>query len=304
MRLNWFLPYRRKSSGSEKGRPGPIRVVLGRMGTTWLCSPLRRLVQAVCLAGFVGLFCYVCWPYTARPARVWSDWLPAEVDAETGRVLVVSERSPVDYIRPDMVLYVVDSGAPEDSGATAFRVAKVGPRELALEPAEELTPEQLDTLAVSVGRWSLHEKDPGDWPSHYADELEAKQSKVAAEIFLTIDPLSSISTALAARSEIRSLGFADTTLWWSLSCAGVLLLICTVVPRGFCGYVCPLGTLIDLFDWAVGRRVGLLRVGAGGWWVHVKYYLLLACLIGSLLGVLLSGFVSAIRSTPTHWSVP
>ena len=37
-----------------------------------------------------------------------------------------------------------------------------------------------------------------------------------------------------------------------------------------------------------------LRVSGPGWWVHIKYYLLLGTLVAALGGVLVSGFVSAI----------
>ena len=63
---------------------------------------------------------------------------------------------------------------------------------------------------------------------------------------------------------------------------------------GFCGYLCPLGSLIDLFDWAVGRKVKRFRISGEGWWVHIKYYLLAATLIAALFEALLSGFVAAI----------
>ena len=71
------------------------------------------------------------------------------------------------------------------------------------------------------------------------------------------------------------------------------------IPRGFCGYICPLGTVIDLFDWAIGRRVNRwkLKDQNRGWWVHLKYYLLLGCLVAALFGVLLTGFVAAIPSS-------
>ena len=58
----------------------------------------------------------------------------------------------------------------------------------------------------------------------------------------------SLSTALAAQSWV-----------WSLTAAGIILGVCIFIPRGFCGYLCPLGTLIDLFDWAVGKRVTRFR---------------------------------------------
>jgi ferredoxin len=93
----------------------------------------------------------------------------------------------------------------------------------------------------------------------------------------------SISTAIASRQWI-----------WSLGCAAAILIVCVVIPRGFCGYICPLGTLIDLFDWALGRRFQRFRVPAEGWWVHLKYYLLLGSLICACFGVLVTGYVAAI----------
>src|SRR4030095_6734979 len=125
-------------------------------------------------------------------------------------------------------------------------------------------------------------RPPGEWPSHYARDLDQKE-KLAAESFLAIDPLVSLSTALAAKSWV-----------WSLTWAAVILAICVLIPRGFCGYICPLGTLIDLFDWLVGKRVTRFRVADDGWWVHVKYYVLTGILIAAMFGVLLSGFVAAI----------
>ncbi|OYW20960.1 MAG: hypothetical protein B7Z55_06400, partial [Planctomycetales bacterium 12-60-4] len=121
-----------------------------------------------------------------------------------------------------------------------------------------------------------------DWPSHYADDLLRKET-IAAEFFLIIDPLVSFSTAVAARSWV-----------WSLTSAGVILAVCVLIPRGFCGYLCPLGTVIDLFDWAVGKRISRFRVADDGWWVHIKYYLLLAILVAAVCGVLLSGVFAAI----------
>lgn len=170
-----------------------VRRWLSRVGPTWLSSPVRRAIQAICFVAFLVLFFYVCWPYTARP------------------------------------------------NATS-------------EP----------------------------WPSHYANDL-ARKEKISAEFFLVIDPLVSLSTALASRAWV-----------WSLTSAGIILLVCVFIPRGFCGYLCPLGTLIDLFDWAIGSRVKRFRVGDNGWWVHVKYYVLLATLVAAACGVLISGFVAAI----------
>lgn len=120
------------------------------------------------------------------------------------------------------------------------------------------------------------------WPSHYTENLAAKEM-VPAELFLIIDPLVSVSTAIAARNWV-----------WSLGSAGAILILCVLVPRGFCGYLCPLGTTIDLFDWAIARHFRRFRVRGDGWWVHIKYYLLAATLVSAGCGVLVSGYVAAI----------
>lgn len=129
---------------------------------------------------------------------------------------------------------------------------------------------------------AVPQADAETWPSHYADNLAAKQV-LPVDSFLAIDPLVAISTAIAARTWV-----------WSLASAAGILLVCVLIPRGFCGYLCPLGTLIDLFDWAVGRRVTRFRVAEVGWWRHLRYLILAGCLVAAAGGVLLSGFVAAI----------
>jgi len=125
------------------------------------------------------------------------------------------------------------------------------------------------------------------WPyggADYAQHREWKE-KIAAEFFLIIDPLVSLSTSIASRQWV-----------WSLSAAGIILAVCLLIPRGFCGFICPLGTVIDLFDWVLGRRINRwkLKDQNRGWWVHLKYYILVGCLVAALGGVLLTGFVAAI----------
>lgn len=281
MRLNWYLPPSRKKGASSAERPGTFRRVLKRLGPTWLASPLRRVVQSVCLLVFLGLFFYVCWPYTARPVNTWSGWLPVEVNAETGAATLAAELPPAVPLHSGAIVHVSDAGAGQFY-LGSFRVERAEILELQLVPIQTLGREQLDQMAASFGPWSLGEQAPGSWPSHYADSLRAKE-RLAAEAFLIIDPLVSLSTAIAARSWV-----------WSLTAAAAILALCLLVPRGFCGYVCPLGTLIDVFDAAIGKRFRRFHVAAGGWWVHLKYFLLAGTLAASLLGVLVSGYVSAI----------
>jgi len=123
------------------------------------------------------------------------------------------------------------------------------------------------------------------WPygsADYARTMHAKEY-IPAETFLLLDPLLAISTALAGKIWIPA-------LVWTVALLG----LCLFFPRGFCGYLCPLGTVIDLFDWSVGRRCKRLHQTRRGWWVHLKYYLLTGTLVAALGGVLVSGFVAAI----------
>jgi hypothetical protein len=74
------------------------------------------------------------------------------------------------------------------------------------------------------------------WPYGHQDHAAAMADRalVAPASFLALDPLVSLSTAIAAKAWV-----------WSLVWAGGILLACVLFPRGFCGYICPLGTLID-----------------------------------------------------------
>ena len=177
MRLNWFQPPAR---GARRfGR------AMHRLGPTFVASPVRRIVQAIALLLFCGLFFWMCWPY-------------------------------------------------------------------------------------------------GD--ADYAAAMQRRE-KIPAESFLMLDPLLSLSTAVAAQAWI-----------WALAWGGSMLAVCLLIPRGFCGYLCPLGTIIDLVDWSLGQRISRFRIPPQrtGWWIHLKYYLLAATLVASTMGVLVSGFVAAI----------
>jgi polyferredoxin len=83
---------------------------------------------------------------------------------------------------------------------------------------------------------------------------------------------------------------------WNVALIGMAVILATswVLPRGFGGYLCPLGTLIDLFDLFLGkcRPAGKARSAHG--WTNVRFHVLAAVLAAGLGGVLLSGFVAAI----------
>jgi MauM/NapG family ferredoxin protein len=91
-----------------------------------------------------------------------------------------------------------------------------------------------------------------------------------ADLFFRLDPLASIASMVAARSWIPRAGLAAATL-----------ILTVIVGRAWCGWLCPLGTLLEWirFPRAVARAVDPR-------WRTVKYVLLIAVLAAALLGSL------------------
>lgn len=130
------------------------------------------------------------------------------------------------------------------------------------------------------------------WPYArvFTGQVLIEKEWLPVEAFLWLDPLAGLSTAIAARA-------------WNVALAGgaVVLVFSLFLPRGFCGYLCPLGTLLDAFDAIVagiGRRSGRAdrasRIAPDSTWRRTRYGLLVVVLVAAVFGVLLSGFVAAI----------
>ena len=87
--------------------------------------------------------------------------------------------------------------------------------------------------------------------------------------FLRLDPLIGFANLLASRALVAGAALALVTL--------VLTLI---FGKAWCGWICPLGTLLDLFSFERWRSV---RVPPEGW-RKVKYGILLVIIFAALLG--------------------
>jgi MauM/NapG family ferredoxin protein len=91
-------------------------------------------------------------------------------------------------------------------------------------------------------------------------------------LFLRLDPLAGISAMLAGRSWIAPMALG-----------GVTLLLTLAVGRAWCGWVCPLGTLVG---WMPARRPRRSRSDIASHWRQVKYFLLFTVLLAAALGSL------------------
>ncbi len=93
---------------------------------------------------------------------------------------------------------------------------------------------------------------------------------VLINIPMRLDPLAMLAQALASR-----------TLWASSALALLTIVLTLALGRAWCGWLCPLGTLLDLF--ALRRWRGK-RAAPAESWRRVKYGLLLTLLALALLG--------------------
>jgi len=105
------------------------------------------------------------------------------------------------------------------------------------------------------------------------------KSVIPVDLFLRADPLIAISSILSSRA------FINTFL-------PALILILLTIPLGrvFCGWVCPLGTLLDGISYVskskIGKSITKLRT--------LKYYVLIFLLIGVLFSSQLVWFLDPI----------
>ena len=108
-------------------------------------------------------------------------------------------------------------------------------------------------------------------------------SRIPVNFFLKLDPLVSVSAAMAARSLAV------------IALPAIILIVLTIVlGRFFCGWICRLGATVDGTDTMLGAHKKKM--------VHLKYkwikiLILIAVLLAALASVQLSGIVDSYRST-------
>ncbi len=99
--------------------------------------------------------------------------------------------------------------------------------------------------------------------------------RLPVKIFVEADPLAGLSTWLAS-------GHLEGFMWLGL----VVLGLSFFLGRFFCGWVCPLGALIQLSEY-IRRRRRAEVIASNQWsrWQSTKFYLLAVLLAGAVLGI-------------------
>ncbi len=106
--------------------------------------------------------------------------------------------------------------------------------------------------------------------------------------FLGFDPLVAVSTALSAHT-------ISSSLTWAIP----LIVLTLVFGRFFCGWICPMGAMHHVLGW-LGRRQRVrarIESNAPRGIYRLKYYLLIALLLGALFGSNQVGLLDPISFT-------
>jgi MauM/NapG family ferredoxin protein len=107
---------------------------------------------------------------------------------------------------------------------------------------------------------------------------------VPADLFLRLNPLVALLTEIAARTVIPSI----------IVLGGAVALLTIVFGRFFCGFVCPLGTVIDFSDAFVFKKTRALTRRPPLYLQRLKYVILIALVLLSLSGALFPLFMDPI----------
>jgi polyferredoxin len=123
--------------------------------------------------------------------------------------------------------------------------------------------------------------------TEYRGESEAELigTNAPVSIFLEMDPLVAITTALAT-----------FTLYDRVALALVLIAGAIIIGRFFCGWICPFGTINHFFSSFKPERKGMKRIESNRYkkWMHAKYYILFAMLALALFTSLQAGLLDPI----------
>lgn len=108
-------------------------------------------------------------------------------------------------------------------------------------------------------------------------------SSLPIDVFLRLDPVAALSAILTGKVLIKSLLISLVTIG-----SAVLL------GRAFCGWFCPMGTTIDIFEKILFRKTKNKNKEGAGTYRGLKYIILVLVVFSSLAGLSLAPFVDPI----------
>lgn len=116
-----------------------------------------------------------------------------------------------------------------------------------------------------------------------ADALKDYRLAYPVKIFLEFDPLASFMTAV---STLRLF----SGLMWSL----IIIVLTIFLGRFFCGWICPMGTVNQLFSTFKSERKSrlgknLINSNRYHWYQKIKYYVLIFFIASAVLGLMIAG---------------
>ena len=118
-----------------------------------------------------------------------------------------------------------------------------------------------------------------------ADAAERIRPSYPVRLFLDIDPLVGVTTAISTHTLYRG-------LLWSVA----VLCLALLLGRFFCGWICPLGTLHHLISVIGPRHRGRAQVQRNRWkpWQSIKFYVLIGLLVVAAFTSALVGLLDPI----------
>jgi len=102
--------------------------------------------------------------------------------------------------------------------------------------------------------------------------------------FLRLNPLVGLLTSVASRSLFLPVIILGT----------IILLVTSIFGRVFCGFICPLGAVIDFSDRYLWRRVRKIRTLVPRYFLHIKYVLLFMLFVVAIFGAIFPFFFDPI----------
>jgi polyferredoxin/Pyruvate/2-oxoacid:ferredoxin oxidoreductase delta subunit len=102
--------------------------------------------------------------------------------------------------------------------------------------------------------------------------VERRVAPALSDIFFRLDPLAALGAMLASRSWIPKLALALVTVGLTL-----------IIGRVWCGWICPLGSLLE---WVSFKKAHKRSATISPRWRWAKYFLLAVSLAGALFGIL------------------